>query len=126
MDFDESDEALRKIACEVFARILKDARERIESVCQRVRFVADGDYEAEFDPDKKEIRVFVSRISDFSDLGKRGILAHEFGHAYVYAQCGGKSEPIEEKLADTVAQQWGFLPEIDRRKADTDRLRGSQ
>ena len=126
MEFDSGDPELQRIAREVFDRIPEDAQRRIESTCERVAFIVDGDSEAEFLPAHREIRVVVSRIDDFSEKGKAGILAHEFGHAYVYSQ--GQVQPGEtnEKLANMRAQSWGFLSEIDAMKADTVRLRGRQ
>lgn len=123
MEFDSADPDLQRTARDVFDRIPEDAQRRIESACDRITAGVDGDSEAEFLPVSREIRVVVPRINDFSEKGKRGILAHEFGHAYVYSQ--GQVQPGEtnEKLANMCAQSWGLLCEINAMKADTARLR---
>ncbi len=126
MEFDSSDAELQNIAREVFDRIPKEAQRRIESVCDRVTFTEDGDSEAEFLPADREISVFVSRIIDFSNSGKRGILAHEFGHAYVYAQVRLPPGEASETTANMMAESWGFLSEMDAMKAEAMRLRKCQ
>ena len=126
MEFDSAEPELQRIACEVFDRIPEDAQRRIESACDGITFTVDGDSEAEFLHITREIRVVVSRINDFSEKGKRGILAHEFGHADVYAQWRLPPSPASEKLANNCAQHWGFLSEIDAMKADSLRLRECQ
>ena len=126
MEFDSAGPDLQRTARDVFDRIPEDAQRRIESACDRITFTVDGDSEAEFLPADREIRVVVSRINDFSEKGKRGILAHEFGHAYAYSP--GQVQPGEtnERLANMCAQSWGFLSEIDAMKAGTVRLRERQ
>ncbi len=126
MEYAGADPELQKIAREVFDRIREDAQRRIESACDRITFMEDGDSEAEFLPAEREISVVVSRINDFSEKGKRGILAHEFGHAYVYAQWALPPGEGSEKLANVCAQSWGFFSEIGAMKDDTDRLQGRQ
>ncbi len=125
MEFDSAKPELHSIACEVFDRIPEDAQRRIESTCERVTFIVNGDYEAEFFDAERVIRVVVPRINDFSEQGKRGIFAHEFGHSDVYAQWGLPPGEASEKLANMCAQSWGFLREIDAMKDDRDRLRGT-
>ena len=122
MDFDSANPELQSIACEVFDKIPKDAQRRIESTCERVTFIVNGGYEAEFFDAERLIRVVVPRINAFSEQGKRGIFAHEFGHADVYAQWGLPPGDASEKLANMCAQSWGFLHEIDTMKADAARL----
>ncbi len=126
MEFDSTEPELQRITCDVFGRIPEAARRRIESACNRVTFTVDGYYEAEFLPADREIRVVISRINDFSEKGKRGILAHEFGHAYASSQGHVRPGETNERLANMSAQSWGFLSDIDAMKADTLRLRGCQ
>lgn len=126
VEYDSSETELQSIACEVFARIPADAQGHIESKCDRVTFTMDGDSEAEFFPAEREICVVVTRISDYSDSGKRGIFAHEFGHAYAQSQGQVTPGATHEKLANVYAQGWGFLAEIDAMKAESARFRGAQ
>lgn len=122
MRFLGNDPALEKMASDVFAKIPKKAQEIIETTCDQVRIVEDGDCEAEFVPAKREILVFASRIKDFSKQGQQGILAHEFGHAYVSAMSDLPPGDNNETMANVAAQYWGFYPEIKKMKADTRRL----
>lgn len=126
MEYDSADRELQQIARDVFDRIPEKAQRIIESACDRITFTVDGDSEGEFLPADRAIRVVVSRINDFSDKGKLGILAHEFGHAYVHAQWNLKPGKSHEKLANMCAQSWGFLNETDAMKADAVRLRECQ
>ena len=126
MEFDSANPKLQSIACEVFDRIPEDAQRLIESACERVTFIVEGDYEAEFSDAERMIRVVVPRINDFSEQGKRGILAHEFGHACLYAQSHLPAGENHETVANMCAQLWGFFREINAMKDDTARLRGCQ
>ena len=127
MDFDETAcqcPELMIIARRVYEEIPPEDRQSIEKVCKRVVFIHDGDAEAEFFPDELEIRVFLARTKDFSPTGQRGILAHEFGHAYVYSAHGyTKADDRAEKLADMKAQEWGFVNHLNARNNESARLR---
>ena len=122
MEFDSSDPKLQSLSREVFNRIPRNEQRRIESTCERVAFIVDGDYEAEFFDAERVIRVVVPRINDFSEKGQRGILAHEFGHAYLYAQSNLPPGENHETGANMCAQLWGFFGEINAMKADGARL----
>lgn len=124
MEYDNTNLELQRIARDVFARIPEEAQGLIESSCDRITFAVNGDCEAEFLPAEREIRVIVSRIDDFSESGKRGILAHEFGHAFVHAQTTLQPGAAHETLANMFPQQqWGFFSEIAEMKTETARLR---
>lgn len=126
MDFNDPDYCcpdLVRLAQNVLARIPEEVRLRIEKVCARVLFLPEGDTEAEFFPDQSEIQVFVSRVRDLPREVQRGIIVHEFGHAYDFAIRDATPGITAEKTADAHAQNWGFYCDIEARKRDAARLR---
>lgn len=126
MKFDDSGyrcQELVDIAQAVFAKIPRDAQERIKSACSCVVFLEDGDTEAEYFDDRCEIHVFARRIRDFTVKGRRGIVAHEFGHAYDVAIRGAKPGDTAETMANIHAQDWGFVSDLRARDKDAASLR---
>ena len=126
MEFDDSEcrcPDLVGIARDVFGKIPIEDRTWIEKVCDRVIFLPGTDCEAEY-IHRREIRVYVPRMNDYSDDGKRGILAHEFGHACALSKLGyAKSGPTAEAMADMFARQWRFGYAVDERNRGTEQLR---
>lgn len=123
MDFNIADSNLQRTARDVFDRIPREDQRHIESTCDQIVSVGDGDCEAEFVRERGEIRLFVPRINEFSEDGRLGIIAHEFGHAYACAAGHDRPGGDAETLANMIAQRWGFVRQIEQMKADTERFR---
>ena len=120
---------LVKLAREVFRAIPEKDREIIRSVCDSVVFERGGCQVAAFSSEDKHIRAYVYDVVKFSDSGKRGIIAHEFGHAFDFATRripvrGVRDRTEFEQLADAHAARWGFAEHIRIRDLDRERIWG--
>ncbi len=109
---------LKAIAQDVFEAIPAPAQRQIESVCECVEFMGleERGTAAHFSAQEKYIGVNVRNTRAYSERGQRGILAHEFAHAYDYAVCRVRPTPQDKDqrndLADRYACEWGFCAEI--------------
>jgi hypothetical protein len=101
-----------ELAKVVYERIPTDAQRLILRACESVSVFADGDYEADFCPQEREISVYAARFLDFSNSAQAGILAHEFAHAYSIATGQIPPSSMAEELADVFARGWGFGAEL--------------
>ena len=132
MNYDASEsrhadvEALVAVASEVFQRIPEGERDQIESKCDVVVFWDGGSQVAAFSDTDRHIRVSVYDLIKFSAPGRRGVLAHEFGHAFDYADSGEriakKNKGMLERRADDHATRWGFENEVGIRDRERDAL----
>lgn len=122
MQYDDLDEPcpdLKKIASMVFDSIPADDRTLIESVCKQVLFLRSAASVGSYSHKTEEVRVVVFDLRKLDLSGKRGIFAHEFGHARDYALRRvppGKDNERAELEANRNLARWGY--EDDYRRAN--------
>lgn len=98
----------------VFARIPKPHRERIESVCDEVAIWLGGNPNnlGVFYEEHRCIRYIASDIKKLSQATRRGLFAHEFGHACDHAIQSipnkGEDHEMREERANRYVEEWGF------------------
>ena len=116
---------LKATAEDVWSKIPHEDQDRIESVCDKVVFWDGGSQIAAFSPKDRHIRVYVYDLNRFTIPAQRGILAHEFGHAFDYAQRKVLSTRRDrnkwsefEKLADEHALRWTFARDLELREKE--------
>ncbi len=137
-DYVGGSEDLMALANEVFLRIPNRHRRCIRAACDRVEFLNDFDgcdYEAMYlwggVQDSGKIEVIVTRLRQFSPEGQRGIIAHEFGHAYdtwVLGRARKLSHAENERdrgedVASWYAYIWGYFEDLQAMFDDSRRLR---
>lgn len=124
---------LARMVKDVYAQIPSKHRDEIESVCADIYFIhtprepwIGGPYEAAFSFLDRWMLIVIERMYDFSVSAQRGIIAHEFGHAYDRAVRGFDEtkamDPRErqraEDHADAYAIAWDFTEEIRQRNQE--------